>query len=435
VDALHPVFWMAAGVSALGFVLSLLIPDRKLRDTVQAAGPQEHFAMPRADDRAGEIERALSVLAKRDTRRQFYEQLLAELGIDLSPLQAWTLARVEDGVPGPAESLALRLQVDPARVSAALDELQQSELVVREDGWYSATPAGRELIERVVQARRERLAARLADWSPEQHEELALVLHRLARDLLTEPPAVPPRTRAGTAAPSPPYSSHPYSWINAAGDRLWVKYAVKTVGVDLDREPARVTDERAPGWRNPPSCTDLTRHRRRIAGTNPRATSSSRSTNSRELESSPATGPRGGFARWRRLVIVCLVVAALLLIAFWVAWWADRRLVASRSSPSYYQFEEAFALADAWLLITVVAAALALWRRRPSALVWLLAAGGAGLYLLGMDLLYDLRHGIYTSGRGGAIELGINILTACASIGVLWWSWRNRLSIMADSAR
>ena len=143
---------------------------------------------------------------------------------------------------------------------------------------------------------------------------------------------------------------------------------------------------------------------------------------------------RGGFVRGRRLVIICLVAAALLLIAFWVAWWADRRLVASRSSPSYYQFEEAFALADAWLLISVVAAAVALWRRRPSALVWLLAAGGAGLYLLGMDVLYDLRHGIYTSGRGGAIELCINILTACASIGVLWWSWRNRLSIIEDSA-
>ena len=51
-------------------------------------------------------------------------------------------------MPGPAESLALRLQVDPARVSAALDELQQSELIVPQHGWYAATAGGRELIER-----------------------------------------------------------------------------------------------------------------------------------------------------------------------------------------------------------------------------------------------------------------------------------------------
>lgn len=136
--------------------------------------------------------------------------------------------------------------------------------------------------------------------------------------------------------------------------------------------------------------------------------------------------PTSEFDRWRPRVIACLIVAACLLIAFWVAWWTDRGLIASSSTPSYYSFENAFALADAWLLFTVVAAALQLWRRRANALLWLLAAGGAGLYLFGMDVLYDLQHGIYGSGRGGAIEFVINVLTASASIGVLWWSWRNR---------
>jgi EmrB/QacA subfamily drug resistance transporter len=191
VNALHPVFLVAAGVTVFGFALALALPDRKLRDTVEAAGTQEHFAVPRGDDRVGEIERALSVLARRDARKRFYEQLLTDLGIDLSPLEAWTLARVEEGVPGPPETLAARLGVDPARVAAALGDLERGELIARDDGWYTATPAGRELIERVVLARRGRLAARLAGWSPEQHEELAHVLHRLARDLLSEPPTEP----------------------------------------------------------------------------------------------------------------------------------------------------------------------------------------------------------------------------------------------------
>src|SRR4051794_18647796 len=112
VNALTPVFLMAAGVCAFGFVLTIFLPDLKLRDTVQASGTQEHFAVPRSDDSGAEIERALSVLAKRDTRRRFYERLFAELGIELSPLEGWTLARVAEGVPGPADRLAARVRVD-----------------------------------------------------------------------------------------------------------------------------------------------------------------------------------------------------------------------------------------------------------------------------------------------------------------------------------
>jgi len=137
------------------------------------------------------------------------------------------------------------------------------------------------------------------------------------------------------------------------------------------------------------------------------------------------------FDRSRRRVFACLIVAAVLLVGFWSAWWTDRSLIASRSTSSYYEFEDAFALADGWLLLTVLAAALALWCRLSSALLWLLAAGSAGLYLLGMDVLYDLQHGIYASGRGGVIELAINVLTGCASVAVLHWSWRERGPLLA----
>jgi DNA-binding MarR family transcriptional regulator len=188
VNALQPVFLTAAGVAAVGFLLTLALPDRKLRDTVEASGPQDHFAVPRADDSSAEIERALSVLARRDTRRRFYERLFAELGIELSPLEGWTLARVEERIPGPAENLGARLDVDPSRISSALTVLEERQLIVPADGWYAATPEGTEIVARVVEARRARLQERLADWSPEEHEELAHVLDRLARDLLVEPP-------------------------------------------------------------------------------------------------------------------------------------------------------------------------------------------------------------------------------------------------------
>jgi EmrB/QacA subfamily drug resistance transporter len=188
VNALRPVFVVAAGVTAIGFVLSLLIPDRKLRDTVQAAGTQEHFAVPRADDRAAEIERVLSVLASRDARRRFYVTLLQQLGIEISPLEAWILARIDQGAPGPSAELASRLRVDPIRVSAALTELERRALIARDDGWYAVTPAGDELVHRVIEGRRERLRAALAGWSPSDHDDLAEIVNRLAHDLATAQP-------------------------------------------------------------------------------------------------------------------------------------------------------------------------------------------------------------------------------------------------------
>jgi DNA-binding MarR family transcriptional regulator len=143
---------------------------------------------PRAHDSATEIERALSVLARRETRRRFYEQLLSESGIELSPLEAWTLARVREGTPGPTGRLAARIDVDPARISTALAELDRRELVRPADAWYVPTPEGSEIVARIVEGRRTRLAARLEGWRPDQHEELARILHGLAHDLLHEPP-------------------------------------------------------------------------------------------------------------------------------------------------------------------------------------------------------------------------------------------------------
>ena len=72
-------------------------------------------------------------------------------------------------------------------------------------------------------------------------------------------------------------------------------------------------------------------------------------------------------------------------------------LVASDTRPAYVEFEQSFPLA-AWLALCLLCAATTLGRRQPAALLWLLAGGGAGLYLCGMDVLYDLEHGIWGQG-------------------------------------
>ena len=133
----------------------------------------------------------------------------------------------------------------------------------------------------------------------------------------------------------------------------------------------------------------------------------------------------------RRLVQGLLVGAIVLDIAYWSVWFTDRRLIASENTRAYYEFENAFPVADAWL---GVACALAWWTlttRRPSALFWLLCAGSAGVYLFCMDLLYDLENGIFTSGSGGVVEAVIVAVTGVFSVTILTWTWRHRGALLS----
>jgi EmrB/QacA subfamily drug resistance transporter len=186
-NALSSVFLVAAFVAFFAFLLSLGLPDRPLRETAAASGPREHFALPRDDSSAQELENALSVLSRRDNRKRLYESLAREAGLDLEPLEVWTLARIEEGPPATPEELARRIDVEPQRVAAADVRLGDRGLVTR-DGDWTITPEGRDALERLVTLRRDRLRGLLSDWSPEQHDELAGVLQRLARDLCAERP-------------------------------------------------------------------------------------------------------------------------------------------------------------------------------------------------------------------------------------------------------
>lgn len=129
------------------------------------------------------------MLASRDVRRRVYERMAREEGIDLPALEAWTLARIDEGAAGPAQELARRIDVEPSRVTSATTALEGRGLLARDDGWFVTTPAGAELVGQLVRLRRERLAARLRDCTPEEQEQFAHVLTRLARDLLAEPPS------------------------------------------------------------------------------------------------------------------------------------------------------------------------------------------------------------------------------------------------------
>ena len=136
----------------------------------------------------------------------------------------------------------------------------------------------------------------------------------------------------------------------------------------------------------------------------------------------------------RRRVLAVLVAAAAVDATYVVLWLFARSVVASETRPAYVEFENAFPLADTWLLLCVIGSAVGLARRRPSALLWLLAGAGSGLYLLGIDSLYDVENGIWwLRGGAGLIELVINVLTLAFSLGLMRWAWRHRTALLAGA--
>jgi EmrB/QacA subfamily drug resistance transporter len=192
-DALTTVFLMCAPIAALAFVLAWLLPEKPLRRTIEATGVGEAFAAPKHHDPLPEIERALSTLARRDTRERILERLSRQAGIELTARQCWVLARVGESEPTNAFAIAEAHAVDPARVAARIGELRELGYVEGPAEAVVLTTAGRDALDRLVAARRERLAELLEGWSPEREAELATLLTRMASDTVADHPDGAPR--------------------------------------------------------------------------------------------------------------------------------------------------------------------------------------------------------------------------------------------------
>ncbi|MFL6108893.1 MAG: hypothetical protein ACJ72D_19285 [Marmoricola sp.] len=134
----------------------------------------------------------------------------------------------------------------------------------------------------------------------------------------------------------------------------------------------------------------------------------------------------------RRVIEAMLVVAIALDITYWTLWFTQRDWIASEKTQAYYDFENAFPLADLWLGVACLLALVTLRAGRPSALLWLLCSGSAGLYLFGMDFLYDVENGIFAKGGGGAFEAVIVALTLVFSVTILRWSWLHRGELLSS---
>ena len=149
----------------------------------------ETFATPRNADSEQEVERVLSVIARREERWRAYEELGANAHIDLSPTEIWALARLGELAPATPEAVTAATGVDDARLDRALGELERRGLVEETHGAYSFTPDGRRALRRGrLGAPRDTRGASSATGLPRITRSSPACSTGLARSLASEMP-------------------------------------------------------------------------------------------------------------------------------------------------------------------------------------------------------------------------------------------------------
>ncbi len=189
VNALRPVFLVAAGVGACGFLLSLRLRERPLRATASTSdGLDDALGAPTSPSSLAELDRALGVLVSREDRRSFNEHVGARAGLDLSPGAVWALARFGSyGIDG-TRALAREQAIEEERIEEVQRELREHGLIDDSPAQPALSPAGRAMADQVLSARREELQLMLADGDAGRVPEVQQLLERLCVELAGQRP-------------------------------------------------------------------------------------------------------------------------------------------------------------------------------------------------------------------------------------------------------
>ena len=201
------IFLYSAPVAAVAFLLSWLLREVPLRQTVGAADLGEGLGATSAERSSEkELERALLRLADSDLRKQGYERIAERAGLGLPGGSCWVLTRLARFGDTAGVELAARAGVSVEHGRPYVDRLVDRGFVQRSDGVLHLTPAGSAAAEQVCGVVREGLGQLLSGWSPEQHSELARMVDQLSHALVGDD-ADRPQFRAATAVATAPGSA------------------------------------------------------------------------------------------------------------------------------------------------------------------------------------------------------------------------------------
>jgi DNA-binding MarR family transcriptional regulator len=194
-NAIDTVFLVGAVIALVGFAVIWLLPESQLRETVEAASAdvgQEvggAMAIPRAPESYEELARGLAAVVNRDVRRKHIEEIATRAGVGLGAAAAWLLMRLDQQRDLSLDALARQAPYRKEELDQAADELRERGLLeLPDDGarpWH-ITAAGCDALNRIVAARRAHIEEVFGQWSAEEREDLAKLVHRLTRELVPD---------------------------------------------------------------------------------------------------------------------------------------------------------------------------------------------------------------------------------------------------------
>jgi hypothetical protein len=127
-----------------------------------------------------------------------------------------------------------------------------------------------------------------------------------------------------------------------------------------------------------------------------------------------------------KLLAALLILGAVVTLAYWLNYFiaGDVRVL-----PDYWYsaFEDSFPVADGWMALCMLFAGIGLWRGTRTGALFGLMAGSALLYLAGMDITFNVEHGLYALlPKSGPMltEAWINASSLGLGIATLLMSWR-----------
>ena len=187
VHTIQTVFLVAVPIAAVAFVLSWLLPDDKLRETVHIIDTSEEPETPEPHSSVQEIQVAIEHWTQRENRRELYVTLARRATLQLDPWSCWLLYRFADHPDRALERVATELKVDAHRIEDGLDALVDLGLVERATGRgernFTLTERGYEASERLLAARQAGLTELLGGWDPDAHPEIGATVRQLAQVL------------------------------------------------------------------------------------------------------------------------------------------------------------------------------------------------------------------------------------------------------------
>jgi EmrB/QacA subfamily drug resistance transporter len=197
--SLSTVFLIATAVCAVGFVLAWLVPVHRLRETIATAAGDAGsdtggaFARP-LDARAAEAQlmNAFATLADRQVQRGHIQLIVDRAGESLSPLAAWFLVRAEREPAADPVQLGHTHGITAERIGDAIRELHERNLVERKSDAEPTralgrlTPAGCDVLGRLVAARRAHLAELVAEWEASGNRDAASYLRNAVGGMIAD---------------------------------------------------------------------------------------------------------------------------------------------------------------------------------------------------------------------------------------------------------